>query len=123
MKFILSMTCVTLSMLAFATTKTTSPDAPKLQRFEFSGLEARVFYNAESPLEKGSSATLAVVHVHGWGSGVGVAKEEIPLIQALRAAAAMRTRRDPTRRRSASHRPPSRRARTAMNGSSTSKST
>ena len=44
MKFILSMTCVTLSLLAFAeTTKTTSPDAPKLQRFEFSGLEARVF--------------------------------------------------------------------------------
>ncbi len=87
MKFILSMTCVTLSLLAFAEpAKATSPDAPKLQRFEFSGLEARVFYNAESPLEKGSTATLAVVHVHGWGSGVGVAREEIPLIQALRAA-------------------------------------
>ena len=63
-----------------------SPDAPKLQRFEFPGLEARVFYNAESPLEKGSPATLAFVHVHGWGGGAGVAKEEIPLIKALRAA-------------------------------------
>ena len=87
MKFILAMTCVTLSMLAFAeTAKTTSPDAPKLQRFEFPGLEARVFYNAESPLEKGSPATLAVIHIHGWGGGADVAKEEIPLIQALRAA-------------------------------------
>ena len=87
MKFILMMACSTLSMLSFAATaKTMSSDAPKLQRFEFPGLEARVFYNAESPLEKGSSATLAVVHVHGWGSGVGVAREEIPLIQALRAA-------------------------------------
>ena len=87
MKFILSMTCVTLSLLAFAEpAKATSPDAPKLQRFEFSGLEARVFYNAESPLEKGSPATLAVVHVHGWGGGADVAREELPLIQALRAA-------------------------------------
>ena len=87
MKTILTITGITLAMLAFATTtKASSPDAPKLQRFEFRGLEARVFYNAESPLEKGSPATLAVVHVHGWGSGVVVAKEEIPLIQALRAA-------------------------------------
>ena len=87
MKFILTMACATLSTLSFAATANTiSPDAPKLQRFEFSGLAARVFYNAESPLEKGSPATLAVVHVHGWGSGVVVAKEEIPLIQALRAA-------------------------------------
>ena len=87
MKFIFAMTGITLSMFAFAATaKATSPGAPKLQRFEFPGLEARVFYNAESPLEKGSPATLAVVHVHGWGGGAGVAKEEIPLIQALRAA-------------------------------------
>ena len=76
MKFILSLTCVTLSMLAFAaTTHAASPDAPKLQRFEFSGLEARVFYSAESPLEKGSPATLAVVHVHGWGGGVRGSRE------------------------------------------------
>ena len=85
MKSIVTMTGITLSMLAFAA-KASSPDAPKLQRFEFPGLEARVFYNAESPLEKGSPATLAVVHVHGWGGGAAVAKEEIPLIQALRAA-------------------------------------
>ena len=87
MKFILAMTGITLSMFAFAATaKATSPGAPKLQRFEFHGLEARVFYNAESPLEKGSPATLAVVHVHGWGGGADVAREELPLIQALRAA-------------------------------------
>ena len=87
MKFIPTIACATLSTLSLAATaKTMSSDAPKLQRFEFPGLEARVFYNAESQIEKGSPATLAVVHVHGWGSGVGVAKEEIPLIQALRAA-------------------------------------
>ena len=87
MKFIISMACATLLTLSFAGTAiTTTPYAPKLQRFEFPGLEARVFYNAESPLEKGSPATLAVVHVHGWGGGAGVAKEEIPLIQALHAA-------------------------------------
>ena len=68
MKFIPTIACATLSLLAFAEmTKTMSPDAPRLQRFEFPGLEARVFYNAESPLEKGSPATLAVVHVHGCG--------------------------------------------------------
>ena len=34
MKFILTMIGITLSMLAFATTKTTPPDAPKLQRID-----------------------------------------------------------------------------------------
>ena len=65
MEFILTMACATLSTLSFAATANTiSPDAPKLQRFEFSGLAARVFYNAESPLEKGSPATYqnAVAH-------------------------------------------------------------
>ena len=52
---------------------------PNIQRFAFTGLEAPVFYNAESPLYDGSPCELAVVHVHGWGSGVGIAREEIPL--------------------------------------------
>jgi hypothetical protein len=59
---------------------------PNIQRFAFSGLEAPVFYNAESPLEAGSKCEIAVVHVHGWGSGVGIAKEEVPLTKALKAA-------------------------------------
>ena len=41
MKFILTIACVTFSTLSFAATSgNMSPDAPKLQRFEFPGLEA-----------------------------------------------------------------------------------
>ena len=76
--------------LAFSLSCSAAPAAcatePNIQRFAFTGLEAPVFYNAESSLYDGSQCELAVVHVHGWGSGVGIAKEEVPLTKALKAA-------------------------------------
>lgn len=37
---------------------------------ELPGFPARVFYAAETPLEKGSPCELAVLLIHGWGGGV-----------------------------------------------------
>lgn len=38
--------------------------------FELAGFPAKVYYGAETALEKGSPCELAVVMIHGWGSGV-----------------------------------------------------
>ncbi len=73
--------------LAFSFSCSAAPEAcatnPNIQRFAFSGLEAPVYYNADAPIEKGSQCSLAVVYVHGWGSGVGIARSEAPLRKAL----------------------------------------
>lgn len=55
-------------------------------RYEFKGVEKPVYYLATGPLDAGSRCELAVVHVHGWGGGIKISKESVPMLRALEAA-------------------------------------
>lgn len=56
------------------------------ERYSFANVEKPVYYTATGPIEKGSASKLAVVHIHGWGGGFHVSKEEVPMFNALREA-------------------------------------
>ena len=54
--------------------------------FQFEGLEAPVFYAAKSPIGKGTSCELAVVHIHGASGGAGMSKVAPAMFKALKSA-------------------------------------
>ena len=61
-------------------------DGGMYEKYEFKGLEKPVYYLATGPIDAGSDCELAVVHVHGWGGGIKISKESVPMLKALRAA-------------------------------------
>jgi hypothetical protein len=46
-------------------------------------MEKPVYYTSATSLEEGARSRLAVIHVHGWGNGVNVAKTDAPMAAAI----------------------------------------
>ena len=60
--------------------------APKtgVRRFQLDGFPQKVYYDAQSPLERGSGCSLAVVVIHGWGGGFIRSRSQETLIDEFR---------------------------------------
>ena len=60
--------------------------APKtgVRRFRLDGIPQKVYYDAQSPLERGSGCSLAVVVIHGWGGGFIRSRSQETLIDEFR---------------------------------------
>ena len=51
-----------------------------VRRFRFDGVQVKVYFDAQFPLERGSSCSLAVVVIHGWGGGFTRSNSQAALI-------------------------------------------
>ncbi len=63
--------------------KTVNDATLSMDRFALSGMEKPVYYTSNASLEEGSPSRLAVIHIHGWGNGVNVAKTDAPMAAAI----------------------------------------
>ena len=75
--------------VTFAAIADASPSP--VSRFKFANLPAPVYYDAAHALEAGDPCEVAVVVIHGWGGGVKVSGELVPLMNALGKAVAPNT--------------------------------
>lgn len=76
-----AMTACAAWTVAFAAVADASPSS--VSRFRLEKLPAPVYYDAVHALESGDRCEVAVVVVHGWGGGVKVSGELVPLMKAL----------------------------------------
>ena len=60
-----------------------TPTSERYARFALPGMERPVYYTSSAPLEEGSRSRLAVIHIHGWGNGVNVARTDAPMAAAI----------------------------------------
>ena len=78
-KTVFMMAAVSLSASVVAADALPAP----VSRFRVAGLPAPVYYDAAHALEAGDRCEVAVVVVHGWGGGVKVSGELLPLMKTL----------------------------------------